>query len=129
MWKLISVFAAGAALCVATSQPSQAQAVYVTGNQLKRDCNPAANDDLKPFFEARCMQYILGVNDGVRMGVNVASVLGDRPGDYFLCVPNGVEVGQLVQIVKAYLDQHPEDLHKNAAGLVTFALTAHYRCS
>ncbi len=45
------------------------------------------------------------------------------------CMASGVTVGQLVDIVRAHLAKYPETRHKNAAGIVSYAIGKAFPCS
>ena len=46
------------------------------------------------------------------------------------CVPQGeTGVGQLVEVVKQYLRDHPENRHRSADELVTAALKQKFPCN
>ena len=50
----------------------------------------------------------------------------DKP---YFCVPTDASDGQLVKVVTKYLNEHPEELHTDAAGLVANALQDAFPCS
>jgi hypothetical protein len=114
MKKLIVI----AALLVSTQ--AGAAIGFQTGNALME--NLRAGDKIESggggqFDLANAMEgqgYILGVHDSLS-------------GSY-ICTPRGVNIGQLVAIVKKYLLAHPEKLHDSAAFLVSVALSEAFPC-
>jgi hypothetical protein len=45
-----------------------------------------------------------------------------------ICIPNGVTGGQMIAIIRNYLQAHPENRHWPAASLVWNALIEKYPC-
>jgi hypothetical protein len=76
-----------------------------------------------------CRIYILGVTQGITVGMNMAGGQGRtaRP-----CVPPGVSAQELEQTVKAKLDQRlsasSADQNLDAAGFIGTVLTDTFRC-
>jgi hypothetical protein len=66
------------------------------------------------FEDGVCYGYVFGVYD-------VMSELT-------VCAPAGVTGQQLVNIVRKYLKENPEDLHHKAASIVNFALAPVFPC-
>jgi hypothetical protein len=87
-------------------QPGYARAQIITGNKLHEYCQK---------YDAR--QFVYGY---------VTSVVDANK---FLCVPTGVTVGQLADVVCGYLSNHPEKRHNDGAGLAFQALHASFPCS
>jgi hypothetical protein len=62
--------------------------------------------------------------------------LPDRESDFFrsknftpaACIPSTAKLGQLMRVVTKYLEEHPEQLHLAAAGLVYNALIEAFPC-
>jgi len=69
-----------------------------------------------------CQEYILGVMDGVNLAAN-----GRFPLPY--CLPKQIDSGQLIRVVRRYLNNHPEDLYYAAASEVTAALKNAFPCN
>lgn len=66
--------------------------------------------------------YIIGISDTYEF-------IQDWKGfDPTICTPGAVTVGQLKAIVRKYLDNNPELLHLDAAGLVLTALRKAFPC-
>ena len=89
---------------------------FVNGNQLVSDCRQNETS-LQSVF---CYGYIVGVFDKQSW---------DTTSDLRSCPPEGVTAGQTVAIVKKFLEENPENLHYDAASLVTFALAQAFPCS
>lgn len=86
-----------------------AEAAYQSGNKLKADLYDSG---INPMF---AMGYIVGATD----------VLEDYKD---VCIAEGVTQGQLKDVVKKYLDENPESLHKTAYVLVYLALRKVWPC-
>jgi hypothetical protein len=85
-------------------------AVLKSGNDLVADCQ------LKiPVAEGYCYGYVHGAHDALGMITE-------------FCSPDDVVGKQLVDIVMKYLKENPENLHYNAASLVTSALIRAFPC-
>jgi Rap1a immunity proteins len=88
---------------------------YVTGNKLLEFCEV-------PAVTSACYGYVLGVVDALQ-------VMGADAPKFSFCVPERVESGQLVDVVKAFLRDHPEKRHLPASDLVTAALNEKFPCN
>ena len=87
---------------------------YISGNELHMWCQ---NDNLDP-----CAAYILGVTDTV-------SLNGGTTAGWRVCKPlEGVIIGQVRDIIIAFLKAHPEKRHGGAANLVVQALAEAFPC-
>lgn len=87
-----------------------AYAMFTDGNGLLRQCNDGENSSLDTRWQssARCSAYVVGV-------VDTADQIR-------ACLPEGVDIGQMTDVVHLYLKQHPESRQKNASFLVQLAL-------
>ena len=83
---------------------------FKTGNKLVENCEP----DDATFTDGECYGYVFGVFDVMQ--------------DVKVCEPVGVTGKQLTEIVRKYLKENPENLHLNAAFLVTLALSEVFPC-
>jgi hypothetical protein len=94
-----------------------ADAQYKNGNTLLEECRTAQSyfsgqrKSLDTLIAPNCMAYVAGISD----------MLDDLAGDK-RCVPDGVTVGQLVDVVVRYLEQKPEIRHTSAAALAMTAI-------
>jgi len=116
MGKIVAVVV----LMVLSSAPTWAG--FVSGSDLLEQCKLSES----PFMQGECFGYIAGVADIV----GNFKEAGWREKDY--CWPSGesgVTLGQVKQDVVAYLEKHPEDLHKSASGLVYLAFVEAYPCA
>jgi hypothetical protein len=86
-------------------QPGYARAEIISGNKLHEYCQK---------YDAR--QFVYGY---------VTSVADTSKS---VCVPPGVTVGQLADVVCGYLSNHPEKRHYDGAGLAVQALNASFPC-
>mgnify|MGYP003650305081 CR=1 FL=1 len=98
------------ALAMLLGSPTSYAALYA-GNKLLEACE----QDDETFGDGVCFGYVFGVFD-VMQGVTV-------------CEPEGVTGKQIVSIVRKYLKENPENLHYEAAILVTHALDHYFPCS
>ena len=85
---------------------------FGTGNDLQT-CNQISGPD----EERICLAYTKGVLDGVLLYAKTA-----------LCIPQGVTLSQILDIVKLELRDHPESRHYTAASLVVVALAKAFPC-
>jgi hypothetical protein len=68
-----------------------------------------------------CAGFVVGIADAMS---NVTGVLGRRA-----CIPlPAVPRGQVIDVVKRYLEQHPETRHDSAVSLVAQALSEAFPC-
>jgi ABC-type sulfate transport system permease component len=86
----------------------EAKADFTSGNELWDACQ--ANPATEPIKATFCTAYIVGASETFRALV----------GGYY-CVPDNVPNGQLIEIVKLYLRDHPEKRQDSAPTLITLA--------
>ncbi len=94
-----------------------------SGNYLHDSCQSDNNFGF-------CLGYISGVIDGgmrEEIKQKKMSQIIIRP-HWLVCVPHEATIGQLVDVVKAFLEKHPEDRHFNAASLIGKALNKAFSC-
>ena len=103
-------------LPVVLASPSWASGYY-SGNQLLNFC--AAQDAT---FDAVWLAYIVGATDGLLV------MQDGLKGGGKLCIPAGVKVEQLKDIVVRHLQAHPETRHYAAAGEVLLSLMESFGC-
>jgi hypothetical protein len=88
---------------------------FLDGNKLLADCNDPP------------VSYGVGFCDGYILGV--AGALNQKQG--FYCFPGGsggVKAGQVEDLVKLYLRDHPENRHDVASSLIIAALKEKFPC-
>jgi len=110
---MIKKLATIAALVMLLGSPISYAASYaaiLSGNKLLESCEL---DDAS-FRDGVCYGYVFGVFDVMQ--------------DVKVCEPVGVTGKQLTGIVRKYLKENPENLHLNAAFLVTLALSEVFPC-
>ena len=118
-----AAFVLAVAGAVLASMPSSAEPAMTAGD-LQQLC--AGTDHVSV---NACRIYILGVTQGITVGMNMAGGQGRtaRP-----CVPPGVSAEELEQTVKAKLDRrlsaNPADQNLDAAGFIGTVLTDTFRC-
>ena len=87
--------------------PGQASAFFLNGNQLyAKMTSPESSDTII------ASAYITGAFDGITLHMKELSS----------SVPQGVPASQIRDIVKLYLEKHPEIRHQTAAKLIQNAL-------
>lgn len=107
---------AGLVLVLAVAAvPSIGQAQFFPAQKLKDTCLKGQRDKSNYVAEWACSGFIIGVSDSAFVRKVV-------------CLPNGATIGQVVDIVKKYLNDHPEDGHYSAASVVENALRANWPC-
>ncbi len=128
MIQRLAVLAFLAAPVLVVSTPAEAN--FKTGNELFRECTASRSDATYYQSYASCTGFIIGVVDGAEMSGFIISALGEMDDDpiRMVCVPDGVEAGQVREIVVQHLRANPADRHKPASGQIISAVRAAYPC-
>ena len=84
---------------------------FASGNKIFADCS-APNSSAQ---RSICLGYIAGMADALEIAK-------------LWCPPEGVTVGQTVDIVMKYLREHPEERHLTASGEGGLALAIAFPC-
>ena len=122
----VSLFAVGALALAVHAAPARAE--FVDGNQLYRWCTTAESDGIRHFqSQASCISFITGAADTIRSADRWAEWKG-RPKLAIACLPANVEVGQIEDVVVAYLRNNPADRHHPAAAVAIEAMNSAYPC-
>lgn len=112
--------AASLAILVITMAIFPLKAKAFTGEELSGAC--ATND--RAINEAACVSYVRGFMDGMLFGTAYQKA---RPNSY--CPPNdGISLIQARSVILNYLQNHPAELHKEAAFMAAEALVLAYPC-
>jgi hypothetical protein len=111
----LAVLAAGAM----HAPPAQA-GIYLSGNDLYADCTVPKDNPVYFSRTERCTGFVTGVVDATE---GLRSLLG-LP----YCVPENVTLGQLNDVVRAYLIGHAAERTLAASALVLDALKSAYGC-
>lgn len=90
---------------------------FANGNALLADCDSSVGYD-----RGACSGYISGVSDAI------ASYQTVHAFPDFVCMPDQVQRGQIIDVVVKYLRDHPEKRHLGAASMVTAALRLAFPC-
>ena len=91
-----------------------AEAGFVDGNKLQRDCSGVFN-----VLDSSCAAYVSAVAD----------VLATAPvARHRACLPNGVTLGQTVDVVKRWLNDNPQLRHLPGPEVVATALEGAFPC-
>ena len=94
----------------------EAKADFTSGNELWDACQAhLATEPIKATF---CTAYIVGAGETFRGLV----------GGYY-CLPDNVPNGQLIEIVKHYLRDHPQKRQDSAPTLITLAFKDKFPCN
>ena len=96
-------------ICLTLLLSASAQAQFISGNLLHTRAN--ASDTTERIW---AMGYVTGVADSY-------------DGELF-CIPNSVNVNQLMDITKQFLNKNARDRHQAAALLVMLALVDVFPC-
>lgn len=88
---------------------------FVGGNELYKWCTT-------PQAEGLCFSYIKGVSD------LIDTFQETNKSAKAICVPNGVTISQMKDIVMKRLVQHPEIRHLSASSIVWTALVEVWPC-
>jgi hypothetical protein len=112
--------------------PTSLFAGFRTGSDLSHDCKTYVQWTSSrglPAEEAldatQCLEYIKGAIDAY-ISAGARNLM--KPADS-ICMPQGFTGEQAVLIVLKYLDNHPENLHLDAGGLVWVAIHSSFACS
>lgn len=111
--KVAKLIAAGCLSLAAMSVSAQGVTYYI-GNQLME-----WNSSNTAFDKGRFMGYVVGIVDAKSRGWESTRLS---------CVPSGVTVRQLQEVVRKYLKQNPQEWHLEADLLVTFAMMEAFPC-
>jgi hypothetical protein len=112
--RLVAMATAVALACL----PTAARADFATGNILWRFCNDP--DPTTWVSYGYCAGYMSGVADIMMQSI---PVFGWRA-----CLPETVSAAQATDVLKQFLNQHPEQRHYAAASLVAKALAEAFPC-
>jgi Rap1a immunity proteins len=92
-----------------------------TGNGLAETCKKGdSNDPRGSLSYGVCFGYIVATAEASRCGNNVYG--------YSSNVPDSASFGQIVKVVRKWLDNHPEKLHLGSTSLVAAALQDAFPC-
>jgi hypothetical protein len=115
-----------AILAVTLAATGTASAEFKTGNDLYSECTAPADWQRRFLF---CYGYIEGIADANDLeGLRESGFMDPKAKRNALCLPAGVQLGQLKDVVVQYLEGHPERRHRSAAALVELALSAAFPC-
>jgi hypothetical protein len=94
-----------------------------SGNYWKALCD-------QPQYDYACAYYINGLVDGLMMGVTETSLVsrGTASKVYGYCPPATVSVGDMKQVFRKYLDEHPKERQYRGASLAVEAWRRAWPC-
>jgi hypothetical protein len=87
---------------------------WMPASRLSTYCNSSLPDERNI-----CSAYVAGIAE---------VVTNEDYKGYRACIPWGADVLQLAAVIKKYLNDHPEELHYNGAGIVAKALGLAFPC-
>jgi hypothetical protein len=90
-----------------------AEAYFIDGNELHRLCNES---QLQGYNQGTCTGYVIAI----------VEMLGTFAGG---CKLDNVKSGQLRDVIKRYLVDHPEERHQPAHFLVVYSMNQSFRCN
>lgn len=105
-----------AAALIGASMPAQARETAVDdGNDLLQTCDTDTSTS-----RGYCLGYIRGLSSGVD------AVLATSK--QYICYPHGVTIGQVRDVVVAFVRNNPGKRHENALVLVSWASAQAWPC-
>ena len=101
---------------------SSTNSLAITGNEFKHMCD--SNSEW-------CAGYVNGLLEGIQMGWSIAILESNNKNaaQYDFCIPDIATQGQLVDVVKKYLDDHPEELHEDHRVLIGWSARDTFPCA
>jgi hypothetical protein len=78
---------------------------------------------------AACLAYVEGVLDGTSQEIAYVHVMTEKEPPKPFCLPDDVEMGQIVKIVLKYVRNHPEEAHERTGFLIAVALEDTFPCT
>jgi len=115
---------------IGNTEPAYAEG---NGHDLLRQCTQAVNAMGGSGTEPNTVNYMdagqcMGLVDGFAGAAAFYESQAGAP--RAICFPaDGLTMGQSVQMVRQYLESHPEQLHESATVLIFGAFLANYPCS
>lgn len=91
--------------------PAKAQRVSYTGNDLLNECQRDAKN-----FDTGCFMYINGFVNGFEANAS----------NKYFSIPDNVTVGEMMDVVVKYLENHPEKRHLEAGAAIVWAFSDAY---
>lgn len=113
---------------LAVNPAAIAGAYSYTGNELLSDYK--AKEALTQLQAVRYVQGYLASEDARKTMEPMFATLDKREWhpERFLCMPGRATLGQVVDVVVAFLEQTPERRHEDASTLISFALRSKWKC-
>jgi hypothetical protein len=96
-------------VCVLSPEIALGQDGFLSGNELYQKCTAEA------VGKSYCVGYVTGIADVMQISKS-------------LCVPDGVTVGQMVDVIVKYLRDHPEKRHYSVAAATFNTLSQTFPC-
>ena len=109
--------------------PPLSSSADITGAQVMNGCRDDVRkmDGDQPKGDRFDIGYCSGMVQGARVAIDYHQYLlnTDAMG---VCIPSDVKAGQLVRVFLKYLDDHPEELHEEAVGLMVLSWRIAFSC-
>jgi hypothetical protein len=99
------------------SYANPAFAAFYSGNKLNEWCQSTSS----PLDNLQCQIYIAAIYDN-------SNDYAQMSGKSLFCIPSGVTLGQLVDVVKLWLTNNPSKRHFTASWVVTTAFIDAFPC-
>ena len=127
-----------ALLLLVLSSPAQA-GISDSGNELLPACklalDPPNNESRRQaddalYCSAFVRGYVSGWGESALNAANKSKPYKGTPYELGLyCIPGKVTTSQMIRIVVAYMERHPEELHKDPGRLIRFAINEAFPCT
>lgn len=117
--------------------PSVALSENLSGNDMVQPC--ITEYETNPSLRLFCVGYIIGTVEAMRYGASFALLhskfvaAGDDPNIVAnlalnVCLPEGTENGQLIDVFRKWLIENPKDRHQQASFLIQIAVSESFPC-
>lgn len=116
---------------ICTPLSAQTKETLTTGNAFLRTCSIVEKEtltDLESLTMIHCLVHVDGFVNGVETEQRFAEAYMHQEVPLPFCVPESVELGQMIRIVLKYIRDNPAEANKYTAVLITRALGKAYPC-
>lgn len=125
------------ALSIVLAMPALAQKyidVAESGNNFVEICSaidkdPARANEADFSKIGTCLGFMSGLRDGIEMSITIVKHDEGSLQDLGVCLPDGVETGQIVHVVMKYIKENPERAHIRSAMLYVEANAKAFPCA
>jgi len=95
---------------------------FLSGSEILDRCEAYLSETGSVARGETCVGYVMGITDAHGTFTDWGEM------SPLWCTPDNMSTGQMVRVVTKYLQEHPEDLHLQAASLVSIALRKAFPC-